>query len=237
MVSKNKLKQYLQLHSKKFRQKYGLFIVEGLKSVIELLDSGWEVEAIVCKDDQLRHHISDFEGPILTSSKEYSKLSSQKSPFGILAIVAMREPEVQKGKWVIALDQINDPGNLGTILRIADWYGLEEVVCSADSVDHFNPKCIQASMGSFLRIKVSYCNLNDYLRDRPVYAAVLNAQNFRSIVPKKEGVILIGNEAHGIRESLLQNIEHKAISIPRNGKAESLNAAVATAVVCERFLN
>ncbi|MFY0643097.1 MAG: RNA methyltransferase [Bacteroidia bacterium] len=238
MLSKNKLKQYHQLASKKFRQKYGLFVVEGLKSVRELVNSQWTVETILCTSEDLLYDFHNEEVSIhLIESSEFLKLSSLSNPQGILAIVKMENWKVEDQKWTIALDQINDPGNLGTIVRIADWYGIKQIVCSKDTVDIYNPKCIQASMGSFSRTQVIYCDLNDYLKDRPVYAAVLDGDNIRQIASKKEGVILIGNEAHGINKDLLASLNYIAVTIPGSGQAESLNAAIATAICCERLMN
>ncbi len=203
---------------------------------MELLDSEWEVKDIVCKDEHLAQQLGDVNTEICVSQEFYTKLSGQKNPSGILAIAKIKQLNHKSASFTLALDQINDPGNLGTIIRIADWYGLNEVVCSLDSVDHFNPKCIQASMGSFLRIAVRYLHLEDYLRGKTVYSTVLNGKDFRSVSVESPAVILIGSEAHGIRPELLEATDHIPISIPRLGKAESLNAAVATAIVCERFV-
>ena len=236
LISKNKLKQYQQLHLKKFRQKYGLFVVEGLKSVNELLNSDFEVEHIVCTEDEIANTIDNqaFNVSII-SQKELAKISKFKNPQSILAIAKIRELKFPNGAWSIALDNINDPGNLGTILRIADWYNIRHIYLSHDCVDLFNPKVIQSSMGSFCRLAVEYCDLGEKLENQEVYAAVLEGENIRKIKASR-GVLLIGNEANGINPELLVSIKHKTISIPGNQQTESLNAAVATAICCERLL-
>lgn len=237
MISKNTLKQYQQLQQKKFRQKYGLFIVEGIKSVKELLNSSYRVEHIVCTDKTLLDSIDnqDINTSVL-SNKEFSKISNLKSPQAMLAIVKMKEQQEVKSNWNIVLDDIRDPGNLGTIIRIADWYGIANVICSPDTAELYNPKVIQASMGSFLRVNVIYTELKTYLKGKKVFATLLEGENIREIKKQDSGWILIGNEANGIRKEVLESIEYYGIHIPASGGAESLNAAVATAVCCERLL-
>lgn len=235
LISKNTLKLYQQLKSKKFRQKYGLFVVEGLKSVEELLNSQWPVDCILCtssKQDQLP--ASQAEKMEVITDKEMEKLSSMSTPPGILAIAKYHLPEIAQTPWSIALDGINDPGNLGTIIRIADWYGISTIYCSKDTVDLYNPKVLQASMGSFTRVRIERGELSDLLSGKNILAAVLDGHNIREL-SENEGVILIGSEANGISEELLKALNSKKITIPAAGKAESLNAAVATAVICERL--
>jgi TrmH family RNA methyltransferase len=236
LPSKAKLKQYQQLHSKKFRQKYGLFVVEGLKSVNELNQSEWPVECILCTKSFLEDYEASINYPIEVIEKEdFYKISNQKNPQEVLAIASISFPPTPPSKWKIALDNINDPGNLGTIIRIADWYGITEIYCSQNSVDIFNSKVIQASMGSFLRVRVNHCNLSEQLKGEKVYATLLNGESIREINVPSEGVLLVGNEANGISEELLQVLKPTAVTIPRIGDAESLNAAIATAVCCERL--
>lgn len=237
LISKNRLKQYQQLHSKKFRQKYSLFTVEGSKSVDELLNSKYTVEHIVCSDEQLHARFSTkHETVSLISEKELKKISKHTTPQGVVAIVRMKPAEEPKEKWSLALFQLNDPGNLGTIIRIADWYGIKNIYCTEDTVDKYNHKCIQASMGSFVRVNVHYCSLKNKIKGRNVFAAVLNGQNIRKLPEQEGGFILIGNEANGIDLQFLDAIEHTPVSIPAISETESLNAAVATAVICERLL-
>ncbi|MBR9859517.1 RNA methyltransferase [bacterium] len=237
MLSKSKLKQYQQLHSKKFRQKYGLFLVEGIKSCKELLNSKWPVDAILCrKDFDPQEHDIQLDRIEFIEEIEFDKISTLKTTQGIIVVAKIHRPEVENSEWTLALDAITDPGNLGTILRIADWYGIRTVICGEGSVDLYNSKVIQASMGSFLRVAVEYQNLYYYLKNKNVFAAVLDGQNIRSLPKQSGGVILIGNEADGISQDLLQSVRHTPITIPGGQKTESLNAAVATAICCERLL-
>ncbi|NNJ56586.1 MAG: RNA methyltransferase [Bacteroidia bacterium] len=237
MLSKAKLKQYQQLGSKKFRQKYGLFVVEGLKSVNELVKSDWTVECILCTSSFSDQHNQNLNFQCDSISREeFYKISGQKNPQEILAIAEIARPTLAESNWEIALDTINDPGNLGTIIRIADWYGITKIYCSKNSVDMFNSKTIQASMGSFLRVELVEGNLDELLRNKEVYATLLEGANIRTMDKPQAGVILIGNEANGISKEVLDALNPVAVSIPRIGKAESLNAAIATAICCERLI-
>lgn len=238
MLSISKLKQYQQLHSKKFRQKYGLFVVEGLKSVNEIIKSEWMVETILCTTAFLDKHGNDlpfnFE---LIESKTFNKISTLQNPQEILAIAHIERPNVKKSEWSIALDGINDPGNLGTIIRIADWYGISTIYCSRNSVDVYNPKVIQATMGSFLRVEVVETDLTTALQNKKVYATLLEGENIRKLNnTEKGGIILIGNEANGISKEVLNTISYVPVTIPKIGHAESLNAGIATAICCERLI-
>ncbi len=236
MLSKAKLKRYQQLGSKKFRQKYGLFVVEGLKSVNELAKTNWPVDCILST--------LDFKGNINQKFKQqtykidrvdFDKITQLKKSQQILAIAKIHQPVVKPSDWKLALDDINDPGNLGTIIRIADWYGITEIYCSSKTVDEFNSKVIQSSMGSFLRVKITRGHLSTLLKNQLVFATLLNGKNIREIEQSKKGVILIGNEANGINPSLLSQIKYSPVTIPSSGKAESLNAAIAAALCCERL--
>lgn len=237
LLSKVKIKQYQQLHFKKFRQKYGLFMVEGLKSVNELIQSNWPIESIVCS--------TGFEGTIesqesndifLVKPKEFESISQQKNPQGVLAVAQFYDLNLVETSWQIALDEINNPGNLGTIIRIADWYGINTIYCSQNTVDLYNPKVIQSSMGSFLRVQLKYGNLQELLNQKEVFATILDGKNIRTLPKQEQGVLLMGNEANGISKSLVETIKHTAITIPGNIQTESLNAAMATAICCERLL-
>ena len=237
LPSKVKLKQYQQLHSKKFRQKYGLFLVEGLKSVNELSQSDWPVECIVCTSAFLERYgdriLGDFD---LVSTEEFAAISHLTNPQEVLAIARFREQNIDPSSWQIALDGIRDPGNLGTIIRIADWYGINTIYCSSHTVDFYNSKVIQSTMGSFLRVQVVVGELADLLQDKDVYATLLDGENIRTLSKPSGGVLLIGNEANGIEPATLETLPHTAITIPSRGSTESLNAAMATAICCERLL-
>ena len=237
MASKAKLKQYQQLQSKKFRQKYGLFVVEGLKSVNELAASDWPLETILCTPAFLERYGDKMEFKFdLISSEEFAITSHLANPQEVLAIAKIVERDTPASSWQIALDGINDPGNLGTIVRIADWYGINTIYCSSNTVDFYNSKVIQSTMGSFLRVNVIHGDLKELLADKEVYATLLVGENIRTLTKPAGGVLLIGNEANGIEKETLKNVKHTPITIPGNGNTESLNAAMATAICCERLI-
>lgn len=229
--------KYVQsLRIKKFRQKYHHFVVEGDKSVQELLASDWSVFAW--------YHTRDFsaasmpENGMLVSDKEMERMSHHQAPQHALAIVEIPEwTESLPTKGVhLYLDGIRDPGNLGTIIRIADWYGLNELWCSPDTAEVYNPKCIDACMGSFLRVKVLVEEAEPFLRacTLPFYASVMDGENIHSARLPKDAVLIIGNEGKGIQGTVLDLVKNR-VSIPRLGGAESLNAGVATAVLLDNF--
>lgn len=237
MASKAKLKQYQQLQSKKFRQKYGLFVVEGLKSVNELAASDWPLETILCTPAFLERYGDNMEFEFdLVSSEEFALTSHLANPQEVLAIAQIIERDTPVSDWQIALDGINDPGNLGTIIRIADWYGINTIYCSSNTVEFYNSKVIQSTMGSFLRVNVIHGDLTELLADKEVYATLLDGENIRTLPKPKSGVLLIGNEANGIEKETLESVKHTPITIPGNGNTESLNAAMATAICCERLV-
>ncbi len=237
LPSKAKLKLYQQLRSKKFRQKYGLFVVEGLKSVNELTHSSWPVETILCTPAFLERYGDQIDFTFdLISSEEFAATSHLTNPQEILAIAKFHDNQAPTSPWQIALDGINDPGNLGTIIRIADWYGINTIYCSQNTVDFYNSKVIQSTMGSFLRVNVIEGDLSQLLEGKEVFATLLNGKSIRTMDRPTHGVLLIGNEANGIEASTLKAIAHTAITIPGNGHTESLNAAMATAICCERLV-
>jgi TrmH family RNA methyltransferase len=237
LASKAKLKQYQQLQSKKFRQKYGLFVVEGLKSVNELAASDWPLETILCTPAFLERYGDKMEFKFdLISSEEFALTSHLANPQEVLAIAQIVERDTPVSNWQIALDGINDPGNLGTIIRIADWYGINTIYCSSTTVEFYNSKVIQSTMGSFLRVNVIHGDLTELLADKDVYATLLDGENIRTIPKPKSGVLLIGNEANGIENETLKTVKHTPITIPGKGNTESLNAAMATAICCERLI-
>ena len=237
LLSKVKIKQYQQLQFKKFRQKYGLFLVEGLKSVNELIQTRWPIESIVCSTSfKGKIESNDSLDLFLVKPKEFETISQQKNPQGILAIAKFHKLNLEETPWQIALENINNPGNLGTIIRIADWYGINTIYCSQDTVDLYNSKVIQSSMGSFLRVQLKYGKLSETLNQKDIYATKLNGKNIRTLPKMDRGVLLIGNEANGISKTLSESLAHTPITIPGNIQTESLNAAMATAICCERLL-
>lgn len=238
MLSQKIIKQFQSLKNKKFRQKYGLFVVEGFKSINEFVLHNWPIQTVLINDilevpsylTESGVQIEKVDGKIL---KSISNLSTAP---GILAIAQMQKMNADLSSWVIALDCIQDPGNLGAIIRIADWYGISSILCSKDTADVYNPKVVQASMGSLCRVNIEYANLNEKMKNQLIYAAVLDGENLRTKSNIRPGIILIGNEANGIRKETLENHNYETVSIPKEGIAESLNAAVSAGIICERLL-
>ncbi|HEY9002397.1 MAG TPA: RNA methyltransferase [Mucilaginibacter sp.] len=243
MLSKSQINLLKSLQQKKFRREHGLFIVEGHKSIIEFINSAYPVEAV--------YYTPSFDSKVLKLSQkinfceisvtELEKVSSLKTPQDALALIKIPQwPILQheqlKGKFSLVLDGVQDPGNMGTIVRIADWFGIDNIICSEDTVDAYNPKVVQACMGSLARVKVHYISLTDFLPKikLPVFGALLDGVNIYQTDFGKEGLIVMGNEGNGLRPEV-QKMVNEAITIPRIGKAESLNVAIATALFCSEI--
>ncbi len=245
MLSKAVIKFVQSLQKKKFRQKYNNFLVEGDKMVSEILRSpNFNIHSIYALDKWLEK----YEGLLkkhqsicyAISEKELKSISGLKTPNQVLCILEMPQADIDDAliqkDLSLVLDHIQDPGNMGTILRTADWFGIQHVFCF-DCVDVYNPKVIQASMGAFLRVKtlnIQPSELFERFSDVPVYGTTLNGTNIYTTKLSKKGFIIIGNEGRGIREETAQYIQHN-IAIPAYGNAESLNVAVATGVICAAF--
>jgi TrmH family RNA methyltransferase len=234
MLSKNELKYIQSLCHKKQRQEERLFLVEGAKLVEELLQNGLNVRKIYAIPVWAEKH-SHLPQLTVITEEELAKISNLQAPNQVLAIVAQPEPAAEpvlSGQLTLLLDGIQDPGNLGTIIRIADWFGIRQIVASMDTVELYNPKVIQSTMGSYARVQVFYRPLAGLLSavTLPVYGALLDGENMYEVAPVKEGILLIGNESKGIHSDLLPFVSHP-ITIPRIGGAESLNAAVATGII------
>ena len=230
----NKQKKYVNaLKLKKHRIEQAAFVVEGEKMVKELLNSNVEVTHVFGTESIDTPHF------IAVTEKELAAISSLKTPHKFLAVARQNTaPSIAVDHFTIALDNIQDPGNLGTIIRIADWFGIKHIVCSLNSVDVFNPKVIQATMGSLFRVHVHYVNLLHFFNQHKglnVYGAVLNGKNiYKTTLEQNNTVLLMGNESKGISENLKPFITHP-ISIPQFGGAESLNVAAATAILCAEY--
>jgi TrmH family RNA methyltransferase len=244
MLSKARIKYIKSLQIKKYRKQEQRFVVEGEKSVTELLQSDFEVDVLLATDAFLQRYAalcSHFAGELVAvRPQDLAMLGELKTNHFALAIARMKPNtplEWSATSWLLALDDIRDPGNLGTIIRIADWYGLQGIVASPDTTDLYNHKVIQATMGSFTRIKVWYTALPEFLSTChvPVLGAFLQGENIHQITAPRGGVLVIGNESGGISPPVAQCIAHR-ITIPRRGRAESLNAAVATAVLLDNLL-
>ena len=240
MISRKWFQLIKSLQIKKYRQIHQSFLVEGAKSVVELLLSGFETEMIFAAESFYENNKQYINcGFEIASEDELAKAGTLESNNACLAIVKMKKNillQINKNEFALLLDEIKDPGNLGTIIRIADWYGINKIICSENSVDFYNPKVISASMGSFTRVQMYYCNLEDYLEQTKgtVYGALLEGKNIHEVNFENSGLILLGNESKGINENLKKYIS-QSISIPRFGGAESLNVSIAAAVVCDNL--
>ena len=238
MLTKNTIKQIASLRQQKFRKELGLFVVEGRKMVEELLHSHFETVGLYATEAFLADHPS-FADAEIASEVQMQQMSGQDTPPGILAVVRIPEQGDIKtsSRFVLALDGIANPGNMGTLIRTAEWFGIQDVVCSNDCVELWNPKTVQATMGSLFRVKVWKTDLSVFLQKakgegKAVYGALLNGENLFQMPSKPEGVIVIGSESHGIRPEVLPCITHP-VTIPRVGGSatESLNAAVAGGII------
>jgi len=218
------------------RDESQLFVVEGEKIVEEvLLHSPDSVVYCVSLADYTVTNQDKFDW-YLTDEETLKKCSSLTTPNKVLAVVRKITFQASTPDFILALDAVQDPGNMGTIMRMADWYGVKKIVCSKNTVDCYNPKVIQASMGAFLRIEVSYLDLNTYLSETQlsIYGALLEGENVYQQQLRPNGILLMGNEGKGISKELLPLITNP-ISIPRRGQAESLNVSVATAILLSEF--
>jgi RNA methyltransferase, TrmH family len=238
MVSKNQIKLITSLAQKKYRKQHGLFFAEGIKVINELLISNFELEHLF-QTKPIFGTIKEEKKTII-SDLELKKISALSSPNDCLAVfkIPIEKPINNKG-LILALDDIRDPGNIGTIIRLCDWYGISEIVCSEQTVDIYNAKVIQATMGSIARVNVSYINLEKYLSQAktPIFGTFMEGENIYKTQLPNQGIIVLGNEANGISEAI-ENLVTNKISIPRFGKlqvTESLNVAMATAIVLSEF--
>lgn len=236
-LTKNQFKLITSLQQKKYRQKNHLFVAEGTKVVNELLNSSLKLDQLFCVNDS---EYKNIENKDLISEAVLKKISTLKSPNNVVAIFKM--PEVlplKKTGLILVLDAINDPGNLGTIIRLCDWFGIDQLVCSMKTVDCYNSKVVQATMGSLARVSIVYTDIEKYLMNTelPIFASLMDGENvYKSSLPK-QGVLVMGNEANGISEAVLK-LANNTISIPRFGGVqltESLNVATATAILLSEF--
>ncbi|MBL4606106.1 MAG: RNA methyltransferase [Flavobacteriaceae bacterium] len=236
-LSKNHLKRITSLHQKKYRQKHEMFVVEGVKVVREFLNSSCELISLFSTDN-IFDEVTDF---IEITEVELKKISRLVTPNKVVAIFKIPNLEAAESKGLIlALDAVNDPGNLGTMIRLCDWFGVSEIICSKDTVDCYNSKVVQSSMGSLTRVSVRYLNLEDFLLETslPTFIADMDGENvYKTQLPKECAVLIMGNEANGVSEAVKNSVKNK-ISIPRFGtlqQTESLNVATATAILLSEF--
>ncbi len=237
MLSKNQLKLITSLHQKKYRIRHGLFIAEGIKVVREFLNSSFKLVNLYTTET-----ISEFElyNSQSISEVELKKISSLKTPNKVIGVFEIPELSQLSDKGLIlVLDGIKDPGNLGTIIRLCDWFGISQIVCSKETVDCYNPKVVQSTMGSLTRITLVYTDLVPFLKSSnlPIYGALLEGENIYKSTLQKEAILIIGNESNGISKEVSRLITNQ-ITIPRFGNlqlTESLNAATATAIILSEF--
>ena len=237
MFSKSTVKYIQSLQHKKFRDEEGVFVAEGPKLVKELLDGG----IFTCRNIYAlaewpadSKNIHQFSVEIIKDF-ELEKISSLSKPNQVLAVFEQKKATaspVLKNKITLALDDIQDPGNLGTIIRIADWFGIENIACSLKTADMYNSKVVQSTMASLQRVNLIYTDIERWLKEQsvPKYAATLNGEPLSNFSSLKEGILIIGNESKGISDAVMK-LADKKITIPRIGEAESLNAAVATGIM------
>jgi RNA methyltransferase, TrmH family len=239
MISKNQLKLIRQLGQKKYRKQYNQYLVQGEKNVLELLNSQLKVLDIFATAAFINSYQAQYQNVNFTVADEelLTKASTLVSNNAAIAIVAMSDAApLQTSGLILALDGVSDPGNLGTIIRVADWYGIKHIVTSTDSADAYNPKTISATMGSFVRVSVSQVDLPAYLAtvNMPIYGAFLEGDSVHHTAFNGSGVLLMGSESHGIREACAALVSNK-ITIPAFGAAESLNVAMATGIILDNF--
>lgn len=241
MITKNQLKYIRQLEQKKYRRREGLFVAEGTKVVGDLLQR-YRPEAVFATADwQAPTGIT----PQLVTDDELRRISFLQHPQQVLALFPLPSvnslPSSVNSELSLALDGVQDPGNLGTIIRIADWFGISTIICSEDTVDAWNPKVVQATMGSIARVNIIYINLPDFLdslpADFPVYGTFLDGDNIYTQELTREGLIIMGNEGNGISDAVRAKVNRRLL-IPdfhQGETADSLNVAIATAITCSEF--
>lgn len=243
MLSKSQISFIKSLHQKKHRKENAIFIIEGIKTISEFIQSDYQIHSLYYLPSHLSllpklpANIKLFE----LNNAELEKISTLQTPQGILALVNIpdkQEIELNslKNKFSLVLDDVQDPGNFGTIIRTADWFGITQIICSVQTVEAYNPKTVQSTMGSLARVKIYYTNINSLIDQAklPVFGALLNGQSIYQTNWGNEGLILLGNEGHGISESLINKIT-MAVTIPKFGDGESLNVAVSAAIFCNEL--
>ncbi len=233
------------LHDKKDRQKMGLFLVEGEKSVVETINSDFEIKLILATKPFYTKYQKEINGKKIeceiVEPGEIEKVSTMESNDAALAIVKQKSASVLNtnvgvDEIILALDNIRDPGNFGTIIRIADWYGIKKIIASIGTVDLYNPKVISATKGSFTRVNVYYANLENYLTETksPILGAFMKGDDVHKFTFPKNGILVMGNESNGINPEIEKLVTQK-VSIPSFGSTESLNVAIATAVLLDNW--
>ncbi|MEM9647836.1 MAG: RNA methyltransferase [Bacteroidota bacterium] len=232
MVTKNQIKLVASLQQKKYRTQHKLFVVEGKKTVLELVEAGVKVYELFAETGIKLDQSIDY---IELSKKDFKQISGQKTPSGILGVFHIPETQsIDETGWVVALDAVRDPGNLGTIIRLCDWFGITQLVCSEDTVDCYNPKVLQATMGSIARVNIIYVDFETYCQNTqlPLYGAFMDGDVVYAKQLPDSGILVLGNEANGISPKI-EALVAERIAIPQFGKTttESLNVATAAAIL------
>ncbi|HTO16031.1 MAG TPA: RNA methyltransferase [Edaphocola sp.] len=248
LISNIQIKHFRSLHQQKFRKEQQQYLVEGVKNVEEWILEGADIEYVIAiKEwfDAYPHLLKEIDADkcLLISEKDLPRLSGMKNPNQVVLVVNITQSkklsEIKSSNWSLMLDRVQDPGNLGTIIRTADWFGIENIICSNDTAEQYNPKVIQATMGSLLRVNCFYTDLPEFLKQNsniPVYAALLDGSPLMEYNSFSPGLIVMGNESKGISEEVKALVQHR-LFIPRIGKAESLNVAVATGIFCNALIS
>ena len=251
MISKNKLKYIHSLEQKKNRSKEGVFVAEGSKTVNELLCAGFVPRSLIGTEqwfDSIEHNIIDETEIIIVNEEELRKASFLQHPqqvMGLFSIpnqIELPSDDYYRNNLCLVLDSVQDPGNLGTIIRISDWFGISTIICSKETVDAYSPKVVQATMGSISRVRIIYADLKTLLttlpKDIPVYGTFLDGESIYTTSLSANGLIIMGNEGNGISASIRGLINRKLLIPPypsHRKTAESLNVAIATAVTVAEF--
>ena len=244
MLSKSQVKYIRSLGQQKYRKEHNVYLAEGEKLAEEWLRSNAAVKMIVAEEQWVdtnqalirRHPDAEL---LIAKLSDLESISLLQTPNKVLLVVETPKEKIklpEKG-WCIALDTIQDPGNMGTIIRIADWFGITDIVCSQDCVEAFNPKVVQSGMGGHLRVNIHKADLNNYLSHTkmPVFAAILEGTDVYDMPRSENGILLIGNESKGLHPELIAKASHK-VTIPKKGGAESLNAGVSAGILCALLL-
>lgn len=247
MLSKNKIKFLHSLSMKKNRDEIGLFIAEGEKTIREISDSHIPIQTLIGTEEKLDLFLKSNCEKILTTNDEIKKLSNLQTPQGILAVCEKPKHFLDilslTHELTIVLDDVQDPGNMGTIIRLASWFGIKNIICSPHTVDCYNPKVIQSTMGAIAKVAVHYLTIHDFLNvcisnKIPVYGTFLNGANLFQSTLTNNGVIVMGNEGNGISSEIEKIVEHR-LTIPSfttdGSNVESLNVSIATAIICSEF--
>ena len=238
MVSKNQIKLITSLQQKKYRFAHQLFFAEGIKVIQELIESNFELVHLYTTQNDFEQVSTDKR--TLIAESDLKKITALATPNSCLAVFKIpAEKKIGESGLILALDSIRDPGNLGTILRLCDWFGIDQLICSKETVDIYNPKVVQATMGSIARVNVNYVDLENVVSQTklPVFGTFMDGNNIYKTNLPQEGIIIMGNEANGISPELEKLIKNR-LTIPRFGtlqKTESLNVATATAIILSEF--